>query len=184
MFISSKRYKKQLLIKHDEVPILQSFLQNAIKNEVLVINTNLGLDVYYQSSSDCSTIIKNSFHLIITKNGKNTSEYRIAPFNNTNELSNAMKNSFIRLCGMHLIFKSYSKSMLNQLNIQFSRNTVIIKELFVVWQTVLNILCQEEIYALKIKKFQQTLRDNFIENNYNPLLKQLIKDSTNSLRCN
>jgi len=184
VFISSKRYKKQLLIKHDEVPILQSFLQNAIKNEVLVINTNLGLDVYYQSSSDCSSIIKNSFHLIITKNGKNTNEFRIASFNNINDLSNAMKNSFIRLCGMHLIFKSYSKSMLNQINIQFSKNTMIIKELFVVWQAVLNTLCQEEIYALKIKKFQHTLQDNFIENNYDPLLKQLIKDSTNSLRCN
>jgi len=184
VFISSKRYKKQLLIKHDEVSTWQTFLKNAIKNKVLIINTNLGLDVYYQSSSDCSLIIKNSFLLIIAKNCKSANEYRITSLNTIQKLRNAIKNSFIRLCKMPLIFKSYSKSMLNQLNKQFKNNTMIIKELFVVWQNVLNILCQEEIYALKIKKFQHNLQDNFIENNYNPLLKQLIKDSTSSLRCN
>jgi len=184
VFISSKRYKKQLLIKHDEVSTLQTFLINAIKNEVLIINTNLGIDVYYQSSSDCSLIIKNSFLLVITKNGKRAAEYRITSFNTIQKLRSAMKNSFIRLSTMPLIFKSYSKSMMNQLNKHFKKDTKIIKTLFVVWQDVINILCKEEIYALKIKKFQQNLQDNFIENNYNPLLKQLIKDSTSSLRCN
>ncbi len=184
VFISSKSYKKQLLIKHDEVPILHTFLKNTIKNEVLIINTNLGLDVYYQSSLDCSAIIKNSFLLIIAKKGKHANEYRIFSFNSINELRNAMQNSFIRLCSMPLIFKSYTKSMLYQLDKHFNKNTKIIKELFAVWQDVLDILCQEEIYALKIKQFQKTLQYFFIEHNYNPLLKQLIKDSTSSLRCN
>lgn len=184
VFISSKRYKKQLLIKHEEVSILHSFLKKTIKNEVLIINTNLGLDVYYQSSSDCSAIIKNSFLLIISKNDKSASEYRILAFNSIDNLRNAMRYSFIRLCSMPLIFKSHTKSMLHQLNNRFNEHTKIIKELFIVWQEVLNNLCQEEIYALKIKHFQVTLRSFFIENNYNPLLKQLIKDSTSSLRCN
>ena len=184
VFISSKRYKKQLLIKHDEVSTLQTFLKNTIKNDVLIINTNLGLDVYYQSSSDCSAIIKNSFLLLITKNGKNANEYRIVSLNSIQKLRGVMKNTFIRLCSMPLIFKSYTKSMLHQLNGYFSKNTVIIKELFIVWQGVLNILCQEEIYVLKIKQFQKNLQSFFIELNYNPLLKQLIKDSTSSLRCN
>jgi len=184
VFISSKRYKKQLLIKHDDVPKLQTLLKNAIKNEVLIINTNLGLDIYYQSSSDCSTIIKNSFLLLITKNGKSVSEYRMVSLNSIQKLRSAMKNTFIRLCSMPLIFKSYTKSMLYQLNRHFGKNTIIIKELFSVWQDVLNILCQDEIYALKIKQFQKNLQSFFIEHNYNPLLKQLIKDSTSSLRCN
>ncbi len=184
VFISSKSYKKQLLIKHDEASNLQAFLKNVIKNEVLIINTNLGLDVYYQSSLDCSTIIKNSFLLIIAKKGKHANEYRIFSFNSIDELRNAMQSSFIRLCSMPLIFKSYTKSMLHQLNKNFDKNSKIIRELFAVWQDVLNILCQKEIYALKIKQFQKTLQSFFIEHNYNPLLKQLIKDSTSSLRCN
>jgi len=184
VFISSKSYKKQLLIKHDDVSNLQTFLKNTIKNEVLIINTNLGLDVYYQSSSDCSAIIKNSFLLIIAKRGGHAKEYRIFSFNSIDELRNAIKNSFIRLCTMPLIFKSYSKSMFHQLNKHFSENTTIIKELFTIWQDVLNMLCQEETYALKIKQFLKALQSFFIEHNYNPLLKQLIKDSTSSLRCN
>ncbi len=94
-------------------------VRNTIKNEVLIINTNLGLNVYYQSSSDCSVIIKNSFLLIIAKNGKQAKEYRIFSFNSIDELRSAIKNSFIRLCTMLLIFKNYSKSMFHQLNKHF-----------------------------------------------------------------
>jgi len=50
------------------VTVFESFLKENIENEVLVVNTNIGMEVYYYSDNDYSTFIKDSILLYILKN--------------------------------------------------------------------------------------------------------------------
>lgn len=50
------------------VAVFESFLKENIKDEVLVVNTNIGMEIYYCSGNDYSTFIKDSILLYTLKN--------------------------------------------------------------------------------------------------------------------
>ena len=113
--ISSKRIKKHLLITHKEVSILHSFIENVTIGEVLIINTNFGVEIYYLSSIDYGALIKNSF-LLMTHNKKTSlDEYRIYMYNSKNEIKEEIQKSLLKLSAMPLSFTYYSKNLFNQL---------------------------------------------------------------------
>ncbi len=65
--IRSTNVKRRLLMSSSSVKIFQAFLKERIDSEVLVINTNLGMEVYYYSNEDYSDFIKESVLLYVIK---------------------------------------------------------------------------------------------------------------------
>lgn len=108
--MSSKKHKLSLLISHNEVSTLSDFLEITINTKVLILNTNLGIEIYYNSPVDYTNLITHSFLLIASKQGKETTEYRIAPFSTLPELKNGIHQMLVRLNAMPLAFNCYSKA--------------------------------------------------------------------------
>ncbi len=65
--IRSLHIKRRLLMSSSTVAIFESFLKENIGDEVLVVNTNIGMEVYYYSKNDYSTFIKESVLLYTLK---------------------------------------------------------------------------------------------------------------------
>ncbi len=65
--IRSTDIKRRLLMSSTTADTFQSFLKDSIGDEVLIINTNIGMEVYYYSNTDHSNFIKESALLYILK---------------------------------------------------------------------------------------------------------------------
>jgi hypothetical protein len=184
VFISSKKHKLSLLISSKEVTALLDFLEITIKEKVLILNTNLGIEIYYESDIDYSSLITHSFLIIASKKGNETTEYRIAPFRTFTELKNGMHQMLVRLNSMPLAFNCYSKSIIHQLNINYKKNNQLIASLFSVWKQILMLINLNEQSNFKLKQFEKTLDDFGEKSSVNAILKQLIANATNTMRQN
>ncbi len=58
--IRSIDIKRRLLMSSSMVAVFETFLKQNIGDEVLVVNTNIGMEIYYYSKHDCSAFIKES----------------------------------------------------------------------------------------------------------------------------
>ncbi len=65
--IRSVDIKRRLLMSLSMVAVFESFLKENIGDEVLVVNTNIGMEVYYYSENDYSTFIRESVLLYTLK---------------------------------------------------------------------------------------------------------------------
>jgi hypothetical protein len=184
VFISSKKHKLSLLISSKEVSALSDFLEITINEKVLVLNTNLGIEIYYESDIDYTNLITHSFLLIASKKGNETTEYRIAPFRTFQELKNGLHQMLVRLNSMPLAFSCYSKSIIHQLNKNYKKNNRLIASLFSIWKQILLLINLNEQSNLKLKQFEKTLEDFGEKSSVNDILKQLIANATNALRQN
>ena len=120
--ISSKNFKKQLLVSSKEVLILYSFLKDLFPGEVMIINTNIGLDVYYYSPLVYDDLIVNKFLLLSTSKGKTFEDFHVKSLNYREEIEVETKRLFEKLFKNPLLFKNYTKSLFNQLKINYNRN--------------------------------------------------------------
>ena len=59
--------RRRLLMSSSAVAIFEAFLKESIGEEVLVVNTNIGMEVYYYSKNDYSTFIRESILLYTIK---------------------------------------------------------------------------------------------------------------------
>ena len=59
---------RRLLMSSSMVTVFESFLKENIGQEVLVVNTNIGMEVYYYSKNDYSVFIKESILLYVLTN--------------------------------------------------------------------------------------------------------------------
>ncbi len=64
--IRSVDIKRQALMSSSAVQVFESFLKENIGSEVLVVNTNIGIGIYYYSKNDYSTFIRESVLLYTT----------------------------------------------------------------------------------------------------------------------
>lgn len=65
--VRSITMKRRPLMSSSMVRIFESFLKESIGNEVLVVNTNIGMEIYYYSKTNYSTFIKESILLYTLK---------------------------------------------------------------------------------------------------------------------
>jgi hypothetical protein len=184
VFIASKKHKLSLLISSKEVTALSDFLETTINEKVLILNTNLGIEIYYHSDINYTNIITHSFLLIASKQGNETTEYRIAPFRTIPELKNGLHQILVRLNSMPLAFNCYSKSVIHQLDKNYEKNNQLIASLFSVWKQILLLINLNEQSNLKLKQFKKTLEDFDEKSSVNAILKQLIANATNAMRQN
>lgn len=183
VFIRGKQYKKELLIPRKDVSQLQDVLKMLTKGQVLVLNTNLGVEVYYSSSSDCSKKVINSFLKLTLGINKNRKDFLIDSTSCNTELINRTSVVFNRLLSMPLVFTGYSRSTCHQLKHSFTNNSKIITELFVIWQDVLQQQ-QKKVYNSKTKEFLEHLQLFYLEKACHSSLKDLIKIAISKVRYN
>ncbi|MGH1387037.1 hypothetical protein [Kordia sp.] len=173
LHINEKHHKKQLIISHQQVAILKNFLMELVNDEVLVINTNLGIEIYYESTYDCTQMIKDTFAIVACKNCKTEDKYRFFAFQNEREIQRFMDASMQKLAKMPL-FSSYTKSMLGQLGTQFETNKKLIGRLLEIWHEFSKDRQLKETNLQRIQDFRNDLQTIYIENVENDVLKELI----------
>lgn len=183
LHINEKHHKKQLLISHQQVVTLKNFLTELLRSEVLVINTNLGLEIYYESMYDCTQILKDTFAIVVCKKCNTSERYRFFSFQNTHEIQRFMNASMQKIAGMPL-FVSYTKSTLRQLNLQFESNRKLIGKLLEIWNQVSQNLRFQKVDLPKIQSFRKDFEAIYINNVENEVLKELIMEVLDKKRIN
>lgn len=180
--ISGKGFKKQLLISSKEVSTLLTFLKGIVNEDVMIINTNVGLDVYYHAPLCYKDLIVNAFLLLTTCNGKSMDDFHIKSLNSTEEIENETNRFFEKLIKNPLLFKSYTKSLFNQLKKNYTNNTSLIDELLVLWQN--NILEKNLDVLNQMMPYIANLQGTYAETFNEPILKHLVRETLNDSRSN
>lgn len=182
--ISSKNFKKQLLVSSKEVETLYFFLKDLVKGEVMIINTNIGLDVYYHSPVVYDDLIVNTFLLLSTSKGKVLEDFHVKSLNYEEEIEIETTRLFEKLFKNPLLFKSYTKSLFNQLKINYSRNPALIDELIELWRRkIYEMNFDKESFGLLIPQMVYLQSKNPDVSNQ-ALLKYLVQQTLNSTRNN
>lgn len=182
--ISGKGLKNQLLISSKEVSTLHAFLKDVIKNEVLIINTNLGLHIYYYSFYNQATITVNTFLLLATCKGKSINNFFVKSLNSDVEIADETHAFFERLVKNPLLFKSYSKSFCNQLHLKYPNNSKIINHLLSFWENELINVGYNKVMVDVFRSSLLNLRGYNFENTYQPILQKLVHESLSDSRIN
>ncbi len=182
--IRSTGHKKQLLLGHLQQEAFGSFLKPLINNHLMVINTNLGLDVYYHSIIDQHKLIADTFLLFVAENHVSDNDFHFKVINRISDLKNETRLLFLKLVEMPLFFKSYSKSLFYQMGLNYESNQHILNELFAIWQEQLVLLNEEEEVANTFRHFLSNLQKAYIQNYSQPDLKRLLQDALAPLNVN
>ncbi len=182
--IRSKGYKKQLLLSHLQQDAFGGFLKSLLKNHLMVINTNLGLDVYYHSNIDQHKLITDTFLLYVAESHVSVHDFHFRAINKSTELKEETRLLFLKLVEMPLFFKSYSKSLFYQMGLNYESNQHILSELFALWQEQLLLLNEEEKVSNTFRPFLSNLQRIYIQNYSQQDLKRLLQDALAPLNVN
>ncbi len=113
--IRSESNARHLLIKKGSLGAFQSFLQAEIQNEVFIVSTNIGMEVFYLSSYDCSALIKKTITTYVNQN--NTTDVTLWFKSNNDGIG--VYHSFAATIQMFSnypqVFLAYSKKFLSSL---------------------------------------------------------------------
>ncbi|MGJ5641992.1 hypothetical protein [Formosa sp. S-31] len=176
VFIYSKGSKRQLLLSYKEIENLTTFIRNTIKQEVTIINTNMGLDIYYLSSVDMRDFICKAFGLFHAIHGSSEHNFKIISLESSLEIKQYLYHAYLHWVKMPLLLTSYIKSFVIQLTRDYMNNIKINALLFSVWYKNLQQvrLQKRGLVNQKGELLIQTLRDLYLDHNYNPLEKNFI----------
>ena len=176
LHINEKVQTQELLISQKQVNMLKKFLTELIRDEVLIINTNLGLEIYYQSSNDCTNIIKEVLAIIISEKYDGDDSFQFVSFQNEDEIQRFIDDSIEQVAETPL-FLSYTKSMLSQLKLQYESNKKLIGKLSDIWNEVTQNLHISNVSIQKIQALQGNFQDIYIKNLKDQVLKKLITEA-------
>ncbi len=110
--IRSTDIKKRLLMSSSMVTVFESFLKQNIGSEVLVVNTNIGMEIYYYSQSDYSTFIKESV-LMYTLKDLNHSKLEFNYNLNREEVYQSFCKALMTFAQYPQIFLAYTKKFIH-----------------------------------------------------------------------
>ncbi|MHA7943268.1 hypothetical protein ACJOV8_009340 [Formosa sp. 3Alg 14/1] len=181
---SSKGYKKELIISTDQVDVMQAFLVEILSCDIMIINTNLGLDVYYNHVHNQKNQIESAFLILLAKQGRNILDFFCYDLNSVDEITLKIHHYFKRLIEHPLLFKSYSKSLCYQINFNYSQNSKIIETLFSIWQDELLRLNNTNIQVYILRTFLSNLQLTYIQQSCKPELQDLLRSVINIERSN
>ncbi|WP_130284775.1 hypothetical protein [Aquimarina brevivitae] len=89
----------------------ETFLRESIGTEVLVVNSNMGMEVYYYSFKDCSKFIKDTL-LIYTINSLDSSKLRFRSNTNEDEVFKCFEEALSSFSQYPQLFLGYVKKFL------------------------------------------------------------------------
>ncbi|WP_438426547.1 hypothetical protein [Aquimarina macrocephali] len=167
--IRSIDFKRQLLMSSAMVAIFESFLKESIGNEVLVINTNIGMEVYYFSNNDYSTFIRESI-LLYTLTQIDHKKLKFKNNQNREEVYQSFCQALITFSQYPQIFLAYAKKFIH-LKEKNKSSTFVIPILNRFFEEVLKVLLKtgkiphyEKIKKAKNKAQKPDLDKSIIEN--------------------
>ncbi|MFD0863411.1 hypothetical protein ACFQ1M_14445 [Sungkyunkwania multivorans] len=103
---------------------LQEFLKESCKNNVLVINSNVALDVYYLAPCDCSDLIRDSFLLLATKEKE---QFSFSTFNSESTCLRKFESTLIQLANHPQTFLAYCKKFAFRLKKERVNHEIVMK---------------------------------------------------------
>jgi len=109
--IRSIGIRKGLLMSSSTVKAFQAFLKDSIGDEVLIINTNVGMEIYYCSDTDYSNFIKESALLYTVKHIDHTK----LKFRNSDNPEDVRKNfieAILTFAQYPQLFLAYTKKFM------------------------------------------------------------------------
>jgi hypothetical protein len=151
------------------VAVFESFLKESIRNEVLVINTNIGMEIYYFSNNDYSTFIRESI-LLYTLTQIDHKKLKFKNNQNREEVYQSFCQALITFSQYPQIFLAYAKKFIH-LKEKNKSSRFVIPILNSFFEEVLNVLLKtgkiphyEKIKKAKNKSQKSDLDKNSIEN--------------------
>ncbi len=110
--IRSTDIRRRLLMSTSMVVVFESFLKQNIGNEVLIVNTNIGMEIYYHSQSDYSTFIKESV-LMYTLKDLDHSKLEFKYHLNREEVYQSFCQALMTFAQYPQIFLAYTKKFIH-----------------------------------------------------------------------
>ncbi len=173
--IRQKHFKRSLVINRTRGRVLQNFLIDIIKDEVLVVNTNFGLDVYYISKADCTDIVVSAFNILANEELNEPTKFPISSYNSIDEIREVVLLSLMQLSSTRHTFVNYSKSFLNQINENLKVSRKIVKILLQICDDSLKVLSEKDRYKSRLELFKKDFESLFAKDSLDPVVTELIK---------
>ena len=137
LIVYNKRNLKTLCFSHEIVSSMENFIKGVVHSEILFMNTNLGLEVFYISSTNLNKLILSSLELVTGNQAKKLSLYEMSHYITPIEIKNRITNNFVLLNAMPFSYKCYIQSWFRQLECTKNRNDKIIFELIAIWNEII-----------------------------------------------
>ncbi len=151
------------------VAVFESFLKESIGDEVLVINTNIGMEVYYFSNSNYNTFIRESI-LLYTLTHIDRKKLIFKNNQNREEVYQSFCQALITFSQYPQIFLAYAKKFIH-LKEKNKSSRFVLPILNSFFEEVLSVLLEtgkiphyEKIKKAKNKSHKSYLDKNSIEN--------------------
>jgi len=110
--IRSTDIKRRLLMSSASIDVFEVFLKETIGDEVLVVNTNIGMEVYYYSENDYSNFIKENIVSYILK-GLDRSKLKFRSNLNRETVYQSFCESLMTFAQYPQLFLAYSKKFIH-----------------------------------------------------------------------
>jgi len=153
--IRFKKRQKRLLISKNTMDLFEAFLKDSIGNEIIIVNTNIGLGIYYASAKDYSDVIKQSV-LIYTLEKNNPEEFTFLYDLNFETLKINFSNALFTFAAYPQLFLAYVKKFVH-LRQQHTSSKIVMPHLNNLYEQALkdlykqgNLPFAEKIMAISI----------------------------------
>ncbi|PTX63982.1 hypothetical protein C8N46_101592 [Kordia periserrulae] len=173
LHVNEKQYSEALLISEKQVYILKKLLKDLLQNEVLIINTTLGLEIYYESPNDYTGIIKNILALIVSEKRDMNASFDFLYLKNEKEIQYSIHDS-IKHIENDSFFLGYLKDMMRQLKPQYESSKRIIGKLSDLWNEATKNLSVKNVNLQEIHALQIDFQDVYINMIEDKVLKELV----------
>ncbi|WP_103069897.1 hypothetical protein [Aquimarina sediminis] len=110
--IRSVDIERKLLMSSSMIDIFESFLKETIGKEVLIVNTNLGMEVYYYSKNDYSKFIRESI-LLYTLTQVDHKKLKFRYNSNRDEVYQSFCDALTTFSRYPQIFLAYAKKFIH-----------------------------------------------------------------------
>lgn len=165
--IRFKKRRNKLLIPKSELDFLEVFLKKNISDDIVVINTNIGLGIYYAAEKDHSEIIK---HSILSHTKEDSKHLIFLKDHSFESLKINFTKAFYTFAKYPRLFFSYVKKFI-YLRKKYAESKVVMPSLNKLYLKALNHLNDQGNLPFVNKII--ALDHHFIQSNSNSILAEL-----------
>jgi len=142
VIIRFKERQNRLLIDKDTIPHFETFLKESVGSDIVIINTNISLGIYYSSKNNCSELIKRSV-LIYTIKRIDTANLSFDYNLNYNDVRMSFIDGFYTFSQYPQLFLAYAKKFV-YIREQHGYNKIVMPYLNNFYEQVLKELHKKE----------------------------------------
>lgn len=134
--IRFKKRRSKLLIPKDELRFVEVFLKKNISDDIVIINTNIGLGIYYAAKKDYSEIIE---HCILSHSNESSEKLIFLKDQNLEGLKVNFTKAFYTFAEYPRLFFSYVKKFIH-LRKKYSESALVMPMLNRLYLNAINHL--------------------------------------------